>query len=594
MPAPSHKYCRAAALCVVAISLASCGGGGGGGESGGINPPPPGGSTPPPGNSPPPNRAPASGSDVFRLDGTALGSINVLANDSDPDSNPLTVTIEDAPLIGTAAVNPDGTVRLESLPGGFKGVTRFRYKVTDPGGLSSTTSAVVFVGTEPFRAVLAGDASSNGAYELYLTNFASAPAVVTTATEGTLRLHSFQASPNGETIVYRRTANAAPVTSDLSFVRTASPRQDVRIAIPTGASLVADVRPADQYTVSDDGQWIALIARDAQGADAVYVLNVANPATVSKVNIAGTVRAAAPRFASNSQMLYVLASAATSGVNRDLYAIALDSFAVGRVSAPSAAGSTDDILQYSVSPDQSRILLEANRAGGVDLYFIDAMQLQAEVQVNQNLSRREEIARTTVGLAPGAGGSVRGQKVAYSVRDTRTDAVRLWIADVSATPNPRRLSTADALVIGFRPDDDALLYSSAGNVYETRLDGTVSDQLVAAGTGAWYDSTGNIVLLSQSLPSGGTPSTYPALASAVRGGFGSARPLGTPVLAARFSDVSGFDRAVALLAEGAVTGAAPGTARVALVNAMAPDKLLYLSEFASPLQLASSAAVIVR
>lgn len=587
MPAPSRTYCRAVAACVIAIVLASCGGGGGGGGSGDTPPPP--GSGPPP---PPANRAPTAGDDLLRAE--SLANINVLSNDSDADSNPLTVTIEEAPLVGTAVPNADGTFRLESLPSGFKGVTRFRYRVTDPGGLSSAATAVVFVGIEPFRAVLAGDANADGSYELYVTSFASAPALVTTATEGAQRLHSFAASPNGATIVYRRTSTTTPATSDLSFVRTATPRQDVRIAIPGGATLVPDVRPSDQYTVSDDGQWIAFIARDAQGADAVYVLNVTTPPTVSKVNIAGTVRASQPRFASNSQMLYVLASAAASGINRDLYAVALDSLAVGRVSAPSVAGSADDILQYSVSLDQSRILLEANRAGGVDLYFVDATQLQNEIQANQNLGRREQIAATTVGLPPGAGGSINGQRVAYSVVDTRDNQLRLWVADVSATPSPRQLTAPNARVLGFSPDDAALLYASGGNVYETRLDGTVSDQLVGPGDGAWYDSTGNIVLLRQTLPSGGTPPTYPALASAVRGAFGTAQPLGTPALAARFADASGFDRGVVLLGEGAATGTAPASARIALVNAMAPDKLLYLSDFQSPVQLASSAAVLVR
>jgi hypothetical protein len=585
MPAPSRTYCRAVATCVIAIALASCGGGGGGGSGSGGTQNPPGGNPPP--NAPPVNRAPTAGNDLFRADGTALSNISVLANDSDADSNPLTVTIEEAALIGTAVANADGTVRLESLPTGFKGVTRFKYRVTDPGGLSSTATAVVFVGIEPFRAVLAGDASANGSYELYVSSFAAAPEVVTTATEGALRLHSFRASPNGATIVYRRTSTTTPATSDLSFVRTATPRQDVRIAIPAGVSLVADVRPADQYTVSDDGQWIAFIARDAQGADAVYVLNVASPATVSKVNIANTVRASSPRFASNAQLLYVLASAATTGANRDLYAVALDSLAVGRVSAPSVA-STDDIIQYSVSLDQSRILLQANRAGGVDLYFIDATQLQNEIQVNQNLARREQIEATTLTRPPGLGGSVRGQRIAYSVLDTRNDQLNLWLADVSATPNPRRLSASNAKVLGFRPDDEALLYSTGGNVYEARLDGTVSDQLIAPGSDAWYDSTGNIVLLAQSQAAG------PVLASAVRGAFGTARQLGTPVLAAPFSDVSGFDRAVVLLGENATTDPAVATARIALVNAMAPEKLLYLAEFSSPIRLASSSAVIVR
>jgi hypothetical protein len=529
---------------------------------------------------------------VIRADASSLGNLGILANDSDADANPLTVSIEEAPLVGSAVANADGTVRIESLPGGFKGVTQFKYKVSDPGGLSSTATAVVFVGIEPFRAVLAGDASGNGSYELYVTNFASGPALVTTATQGELRLHSFLPSPNGATIVYRRTSLTTPSASDLSFVRTESPRQDVRIALPAGVTLAPDVRPADQYTISDDGQWIAFIGRDAQGADAPYVLNVANPSAVSKVNLVDTVRAGLPRFSSNAQLLYVLASTSASGVNRDLYAVALDSLAVGRVSTPSVPASEDDILDYAVSPDQSRILLEANRAGGVDLYFVDATQLQNEVQINQNLARREVIERTTVGLPPGAGGSINGQRVAYSIRDTRNNQLSLWLADVSATPNPRRLDAAGASVLGFRPDDAALLYTDGEQVYEAALDGSVSDQLVGAGAAAWYDSTGNIVLLRQSLPAAG--GAYPALASAMRGSFASPQPLGTPAMGAHFADTSGFDRAVVLIGEGAPTGTPPAMARIALVNAMAPDRLLYLSPLASPLQLASSPAVIVR
>jgi hypothetical protein len=57
--------------------------------------------------------------------------------------------------------------------------------------------------------------------------------------------------------------------------------------------------------------------------------------------------------------------------------------------------------------------------------------------------------------------------------------------------------------------------------------------------------------------------------------------------------VSGFDRAVALLAEGSATSPTPARARIALVNALAPDKLLYLAEFQSPLQLTSSPSVVV-
>ncbi len=79
------------------------------------------------------------------------------------------------------------------------------------------------------------------------------------------------------------------------------------------------------------------------------------------------------------------------------------------------------------------------------------------------------------------------------------------------------------------------------------------DQNIGAGTANWYDSTGNIVLLQQLLPSGEAHRPTRHWLSAVRGSFGSPTPLGTPVLAAHFVDTSGFDRGVAIIGEGPTT-----------------------------------------
>ncbi|MBL8265937.1 Ig-like domain-containing protein, partial [Steroidobacter sp.] len=84
------------------------------------------------------NRIPVVGNDAMRADGAALANIAVLANDSDADSDPLTVTIEQAPIAGVATVNANSSISISSLPGGFKGVTRFKYRVTD----SSAASAI--------------------------------------------------------------------------------------------------------------------------------------------------------------------------------------------------------------------------------------------------------------------------------------------------------------------------------------------------------------------------------------------------------------------------------------------------------------------
>src|SRR6185295_5044830 len=129
-----------------------------------------------------PNQPPVAAQDILRADGAALDSINVRANDSDPDGDPLTVTIEEVPLVGTAMVNADGTVRISDLPSGFKGVTRFKYRLTDSSNASVVSTAVVFVGADPFRVVFAGDAGGNQKPEVYLSNLAEPAQAVTGAT----------------------------------------------------------------------------------------------------------------------------------------------------------------------------------------------------------------------------------------------------------------------------------------------------------------------------------------------------------------------------------------------------------------------------
>lgn len=535
-----------------------------------------------------PNRAPVAANDALRADGAALANITVLTNDTDADSDPLTVTIEEGPLAGTATVNTDSSIGISALPAGFKGVTRFKYRVTDSSSASAIGTAAVFVGVEPFRVVFAGDQAANGSPELFMSEFTANPAVLTTATEGSWRLRGFVASQNGATVAYRREDQTNAARVDLGFVRTTTPIQRSTAPLPAGATLPLDANNADQFIVSPNGQWIALIAR-VGSVDAVYVLNVATPATLTKVSPPNAVFASRLRFSPDSGRLFFLTSPVAGGASKSLYTVAPpDPGAAVPVSAISDPATTDDVLYYAISANQTSIVIHANRGGRQGLFFIDARQLQTETQVSHTLAFGESISASTISLTGGTIGGGVGQRVGYTVR-TPLLATRAYVAEISATPNPREVATA-AEVVGLRPDDGALLFARSGQIFERDLS-TGADTMVAAGGTAWYDSTGNIVLVQQAQFSGLTP--YPVLAVTTRGAFGTTQAVGTPAQAARLSEVSGFDRGVALLAEGPPAGATPVRARIALVNALAPDKLLYLSEFESPLQLTSSPALVV-
>ena len=224
--------------------------------------------------------------------------------------------------------------------------------------------------------------------------------------------------------------------------------------------------------------------------------------------------------------------------------------------------------------------------------IVDALHLQTELPVSHTLGIGETLLESTISLPAGSGGELAGK----SRRLHDADALlgfRTYVAEVSATPNPRVVASSGARVIGFRPDNAALLFSRSGSVFESVIDSTTPEALVGAGGSGWYDSTGNVVLLKQFLPSGGNPASYPALAAAVRGAFGTTQPVGTSVLAAHYVNVTAFDRAVVLMGEGSITGAAPSSARLALVNALAPDRLLYLADFQSPLRLTTDIAQAV-
>lgn len=535
-----------------------------------------------------PNRAPVATNDALRADGAALANISVLANDSDADSDPLTVMIEEAPLTGTATVNPDSSISIGGLPAGFKGVTRFKYRVTDSSSATAIGTAAVFVGVEPFRVVFAGDPAANGSPEVYMSDFVSDPAALTTATEGNMRLRGFAASENGATVAYRREDQTNAARVDLGFVQTTAPMQRGTVALPANATLPLDASNTDQFIVSPDGQWIALIAR-VGNVDAVYVLNVATPTVLAKVSPPDAVFASRLHFSRASQNLYFLASPVAGGGGKSLYTVtpASPSAAVP-VSAMSDPATADDVLDYSISANQASILIHANRGGRQGLFFIDARQLQVETQVSHTLAFGESISASTMSLTGGTIGDEVGQRVGYTVR-TALLTSRAYVADVSTTPNPREVATA-AEIVGLRPDDGAVLYAKSGQIYEQDLVAG-GEVLVAAGGNAWYDSTGNIVLVQQAQFSGPTP--YPVLAVATRGAFGTVQAVGTPAQAARLNEVSGFDRGVTLLAEGAPNNATPARARIALVNALAPDKLLYLGDFPSPLQLTSSPAQVV-
>jgi hypothetical protein len=513
------------------------------------------------------DRPPTASNTIVRSDNGL--NINVLKTASDPDKDPLTVTVTTAPNVGTATVNSDGTVTISNVQ---KGLVTFGYTVTDPSAKKATANAAVFVGVDPFRAAFVADSATNGSYEVFLTDFAATPTQISSATQGTLRLKGFSIADTGTTVVYRTQDTNSAANTSLSLVRTATPATQVSIPIASGLVPVLDGQGKDQFVVSPDGNWIALIA-GAGNSNSLYVVNAAaTPPVVTAVvpTIAGAAAtyATQPIFTSDSKSVYFLASSVTGGANRSLFVVSVNS-----LSAPTAVSflsrqfTSDDITAYSVAPNQSTIVIQANRGGSVGLYNIDPTKLQIETPINVP-PVGAAITASTVGLPPGLGGSNTGTKVAYDVGIPvlAPESVGIYVGDV-----PPASPAAPSRVFE--------IASSAGN----------SGTQLGVGNQGWYDSGGNIVLLGNRLSSGGarlTSNTRP---------FGTPKTI-TPSGTAAFDlDVSGVSRGVAIFGQAADNGTAPATANLQLVDVASTNTspIMLKPSAAFPLDLTTYASKVV-
>ncbi|CAM2064826.1 Tandem-95 repeat protein [Sulfidibacter corallicola] len=90
------------------------------------------------------NSAPVASPDIAQTEADTAVSIDVLANDRDPDGDALEVVFATDGVNGSVVVNPDDTVTY-TPDSGFEGLDQFAYTVRDPGNLGDTVLVSVDV-----------------------------------------------------------------------------------------------------------------------------------------------------------------------------------------------------------------------------------------------------------------------------------------------------------------------------------------------------------------------------------------------------------------------------------------------------------------
>jgi len=92
-----------------------------------------------------PNQAPTAANDSATVSAGSSVTIDVLANDGDPNGDPLTITIDGPPSHGTATVTNGKVVYTPNA--GFSGADSFTYIVSDGKGGTATATVTIAVTT---------------------------------------------------------------------------------------------------------------------------------------------------------------------------------------------------------------------------------------------------------------------------------------------------------------------------------------------------------------------------------------------------------------------------------------------------------------
>ena len=110
-----------------------------------------------------PNRPPQAVPDSATTTFGRPVTINVLANDSDPDGNTLTIVNVTQPVGGNVTIN--GTTLTFTPTPGFSGTARFTYTIDDGHGGTSTANVSVIVSPQPDRAPVAVDDAATTTFD---------------------------------------------------------------------------------------------------------------------------------------------------------------------------------------------------------------------------------------------------------------------------------------------------------------------------------------------------------------------------------------------------------------------------------------------
>ncbi len=283
------------------------------------------------------NDAPLAVNDVLTV--TSADQLAVLANDVDVDGDLLTVTLTGQAFAGIASVNAGSTVQV-ALPAGFKGFTKFNYRITDAAGVTADATALAFVGIEPFKVVnfrYSDDPDVAGFYvhDLFEERRATEADAVGLASFDMVRF-----AAGGAALVYR---GINPTTGlELRYLDLTDPAAQTRVVNEprNGVSV-------DDIVISRDGRYVAYYASASGLGSWVELFDAEAPGFATRLSLPFDSQpgAAQPQFNDAGTFVYFNGCAPFTTTHQcTVHRASVVSRVVERV-APAQLGASAELLR---------------------------------------------------------------------------------------------------------------------------------------------------------------------------------------------------------------------------------------------------------
>jgi len=398
------------------------------------------------------NDAPTASNDVLTV--TTADALNVLANDVDPDNDALSVSITSAPFVGTATVNANRTVNV-ALPAGFKGFTKFSYRVTDAASVTADATALVFVGIEPFKVVtLSPAAAGGGASGIFVNDLmTSRLAHETSITYADISQDNMLVSSDGRGLAFYYNA---PNGRELRYVDLANPGQSRLIhgPLPAGESF-------GWAYIAGDGRFVVYEYKpNTVGYQQLYVFDRNGTEPGQRLSLPPAEQPLARLGTLNSAgtaMYYPGMTATTTPWTCTVYRVDLAT----RVSTPVSVPSTTQTPAFfwPLPNDSGYVDVRFNSGGGMGAYRTSNATPAGAVRLHEALGFPNVYWPMQL--------SRDGSYFAFTEQNSSFIPVRMGVSTTSSPGSSRTVGGGNGLwemagYNGMRADSQAMLVSAYG------------------------------------------------------------------------------------------------------------------------------------